>query len=336
MSKWFVCICCVCYFSVSYAQDFNLGIAAHLLSNNPASLNPGTANNKIKAAGIKYVRMDALWRDVEINKGQLTIPQKWDEVINEQKELCLEPILILAYGNKNYQNGDKPTDKESIEAYVKYASYVVNHFKGRVKYYQIWNEWNGTAGATSVGSVRDYKILVKATYPAIKKTNPESVIITGEFSNGAFNKELGLTSEDFLRVFLSQDMVNYTDVIGIHPYVVYRTPPYNGYWAYLSQIKYASSLVKQSRGFSNKPLFITEIGWSTASSNKGVSESSQSKFITNAICDAKKIGISAVIIYQIRDGLPNNSHPTEPGFGIYKYNWDDKPIVSSLKSKGCW
>ncbi|WP_219071735.1 hypothetical protein, partial [Klebsiella pneumoniae] len=42
-------------------------------------------------------------------------------------------------------------------------------------------------------------------------------------------------------------------------------------------------------------------------SNKGVSEKSQSQFITNAICDAKKIGISAVIIYQIRDGLPNNS-----------------------------
>lgn len=75
---------------------------------------------------------------------------------------------------------------------------MVNHFKGRVKYYQIWNEWNGTAGATSVGSVRDYKILVKAAYPVIKKINPASVIITGEFSNGAFNKELGLTSGGFL------------------------------------------------------------------------------------------------------------------------------------------
>ncbi|WP_187946613.1 hypothetical protein [Klebsiella pneumoniae] len=95
-------------------------------------------------------------------------------------------------------------------------------------------------------------------------------------------------------------------------------------------------MLNRVEDISNKPLFITEIGWSTASSNKGVSEKSQSQFITNAICDAKKIGISAVIIYQIRDGLPNNSHPTEPGFGIYKYNWDEKPIISSLKSKGCW
>ncbi|WP_407261080.1 hypothetical protein [Klebsiella pneumoniae] len=129
-------------------------------------------------------------------------------------------------------------------------------------------------------------------------------------------------------------MVNYTDVIGIHPYVVYRTPPYNGYWAYLSQIKYASSLVKQSRGFSNKPLFITEIGWSTASSNKGVSEKSQSQFITNAICDAKKIGISA-IIYQIRDGYQIIHNPTEPGF-VFISIIGMKPIISSLKSKGCW
>lgn len=336
MSKLFLCIWCFFYITVSYAEEFNVGIAAHLLSNNPVSLDPGTANTKIKSAGVKYVRMDALWRDVEINKGQLTIPQKWDEVINEQKAMGLEPILILAYGNKYYQNGNKPTNEDAINAYVKYASYVVSHFKGRVKYYQIWNEWNGTAGSTSVGNVRDYKVLVKAAYPAIKKINPESVIITGEFSNGAFNKELGLTSEDFLKVFLSPDMVEYTDVIGIHPYVVYRTPPYNGYWAYLSQIKYASSLIKNTSGFSNKPLFITEIGWSTANSNKGISEYSQNKFISNAICDARKIGISAVIIYQLRDGLPNNAHPTEPGFGIYKYDWNDKPIVQSLKSKPCW
>ncbi|NMT22197.1 hypothetical protein, partial [Staphylococcus aureus] len=113
MPKWFVCICCVCYFSVSYAQEFNLGIAAHLLSNNPCSLNPNTANTKINAGGIRYVRMGALWRDVEINKGKLAIPKKLDEVINEREKLCLEPILILAKGNKNCQNGDKPTDKDS-------------------------------------------------------------------------------------------------------------------------------------------------------------------------------------------------------------------------------
>lgn len=336
MSKLFLCICGFFYITVSYAEEFNVGIAAHLLSNNPATLDPSTANAKIKSVGVKYVRMDALWRDVEIKKGQLSIPKKWDEVVNEQNKMGLEPILILAYGNKYYQNGDKPTDKDAINAYVKYASYVVSHFKGRVKYYQIWNEWNGTAGSTSVGNVRDYKVLVKAVYPAIKNISSESVIITGEFSNGAFNKELGLTSEDFLKVFLSQDMVKYTDVIGIHPYVVYRTPPYNGYWAYLSQIKYASSLINNTSGYSNKPLFITEIGWSTASSNKGISEYSQNEFISNAICDAKKMGISAVIIYQLRDGLPNSAHPTEPGFGIYKYDWNDKPIVQSLKSKLCW
>ncbi|WJI06695.1 hypothetical protein [Klebsiella pneumoniae] len=74
MSKWFVCICCVLFLR-KLCQEFNLGIAAHLLSNNPSSLNPNTANTKIKAAGIRYVRMDALWRDVEINKGQLAIPK---------------------------------------------------------------------------------------------------------------------------------------------------------------------------------------------------------------------------------------------------------------------
>lgn len=336
MSKLFLCIWCFLYITASHAEDFNIGIAAHLLSNNPVTLNPSTANAKIKSVGVKYVRMDALWRDVEIKKGQLAIPPEWDKVINEQKALGLEPILILAYGNKYYQDGNKPTDEETINAYVKYASFVVNHFKGRVKYYQIWNEWNGTAGSTSVGRVSDYKVLVKAVYPAVKKILPEAVIITGEFSNGAFNKELGLTTEDFLRVYLSPDMIKYTDVIGIHPYVVYRTPPYNGYWAYLSQIKYAVNLIKNTSGFADKPLFITEIGWSTANSNKGISEDFQSQFIMNAICDARKIGISSVIIYQLRDGLPNNYHPTEPGFGIYRYNWDDKPIVQSLKSKPCW
>lgn len=319
----------------AFGSEFSLGVATPLLTNKLNSVDANFSNEMIKKNGFRFVRMDASWRDVEKQKGIYKIPTDWDSVINDQLKKGIEPILILAYGNRFYNNNDKPITDDSIDGFKKYTAFLVKHFEGRVKYYQIWNEWNGSAGPTSPGKTSDYKKLVKEVYPVIKGISPEAKVITGEFSNGAFNKELGLTREDFLKDFLTDDMAKYTDIIGIHPYVLYRTPPYNSYSVYLSQINYSMDLVKGNKAFSNKPVFITEIGWSTSDTDKGVSQEKQADFTFNAICDAKKIGISAVIIYRLQDSKPSLKHPTEPGFGLFDVDWKPKKVIDKLEREKC-
>ena len=324
--------CTICYSFNAYSADFSLGVAAHLLSNNYELSDAMIANEKIHDAGLTIARMDAGWNDVEIRKGIYNIPENWDLIINDQLSKNISPMLILAYGNQNYNN-QKPISPEIVNAYAAYVAYTVKHFKGRVMYYQIWNEWTSKTGQTKPGNVEDYKKLVKKIYPLIKSIDPTITIITGEFSNGAFGKILGLSKTDFYKDYLTPDMSPYTDVIGVHPYVLYRKPPNNDYSGYYKQVKYVRDLMKSSPQFEDKKIYVTEIGWSTSKTEFGVDQEQQSNLLHKAVCDAKKIGVSAVIIYQLKDLNITKGNITEAGFGIYDVNWNNKKSANIKQLK---
>lgn len=316
---------------VLFAQNIALGVNSHIINQNIDQ----TKKSVILTKDLKmqYIRMDLPWRLVESTKGNYQIPKDVDAKINLLLRSNIQPIIILDYGNKYYNNGDKPITDESIDAFVKYATYVVNYYKNRIFYYQIWNEWDSNLGNTKPGKVEDYKKLVKATYTAIKKEKPEIKVITSSFSAAAFNKTLGIDSRNFINTYLTDDMSHFTDIIAIHPYTAYRKGYFSNYQIYKKQIQYTMNFIRKG-SFKDKPVFITEIGWSTSNSPQGISEETQKQFINNAICDAKKAGISAIIIYELNDAS-SNIYDTESGFGLVKYNGLKKPAYVGIKSNNC-
>lgn len=83
-------------------------------------------------------------------------------------------------------------------------------------------------------------------------------------------------------------MSHFTDIIAIHPYTAYRKGYFSNYKIYKKQIQYTMNFIRKG-SFKDKPVFITEIGWSTSNSPQGISEETQKQFINNAICDAKRL-----------------------------------------------
>ncbi|MFP8580280.1 hypothetical protein ACLH17_27950 [Klebsiella pasteurii] len=312
--------------SNAYANDFFYGVAEHLFRRDYDYSERAILKSKELCAN--KMRIDAPWEDVEKTKGGYNIPRIWDKVINKMVSEGIEPILIIDYGNSLYGNG-KPDTEEYVRAYSKYARYLANHFKGRVHFYEIWNEWDSTAGNTPKGNVSDYKQLVKMTYPSIKSVDENITVITGAFSPAGLDVAVGESKRNYLADYMSPEMANYTDGISIHPYVAYRKKPNNIYNKYLSQIEYAKYLLMNTPGFKNKKLYITEIGWTTFDPRFSVSDSEQAKNILNSIEDAKKIGINGVIIYSLRDG-GRNYFNSEEGFGIFDYKWRPKKAATVL------
>lgn len=71
-----------------------------------------------------------------------------------------------------------PKTEEQLQAFTKYVAWMVNHFRGRVQYYEIWNEpnieyWN------PVSNPEDYGKLFKASAPVIHKTDPNARTVFG-------------------------------------------------------------------------------------------------------------------------------------------------------------
>ena len=71
-----------------------------------------------------------------------------------------------------------PTTPDQIEAFVKYVRFVVNHFRGRIQLYALWNEqdityWN------PIANPEEYGRLLKAFVPAVHETDRQAKVIYG-------------------------------------------------------------------------------------------------------------------------------------------------------------
>ena len=71
-----------------------------------------------------------------------------------------------------------PKSTDEIAAFIRYVKWTVNHFRGRIHYYALWNEqdigyWN------PYGNPEEYGRLLAAFAPAVHETDPSAKVIYG-------------------------------------------------------------------------------------------------------------------------------------------------------------
>jgi len=282
-------------------------------------------------AGLSAVRWNASWAIVEKEDGTLEIPERWDYLVDTARDFGLSPLIVLGYGNKRYDGGDKPRSREARHAFAKYAAFVAKHFEGRVQYFEMWNEWNIKIGHTSKGSIEDYVELLKVAYPAIKEASPHTTILTGSFADGAHSKVLNVGFGDLFERYLETDAYLYSDAIAIHPYVRRRFPSEFSD-TIVSNLYILSRLIRSNPNWATHEMWISELGWTTAMDEKlGVSEKQQAEIAEAALPAAEKFGYSGFIFYELTDD-ETQKKPYEAHFGIYRNDWSAKPIIGKIRN----
>ncbi len=199
--------------------------------------------------GFKWVRVGYdigmyLWSYVEREKGKLEIDAKADAAISDAVKSGVNVIMTLDKGNWLYRNPPKKVDwkkarvREMMETYydhqgwpndspemmkgfLRYVEYMARHFKGRVAYYDILNEWQNAM------STEEYVMLVKTTAEIIRKADPKAKIMLGSpicppgpVTMGFSPKERGVILD-----CLRKGLASVVDAVGWHPF--YQTDPDN-------------------------------------------------------------------------------------------------------------
>ena len=163
-------------------------------------------------AGVKWIRIGQYensseptsWDWVEQKRGVYSISPEVDDYVDSLVENGVNIQVQLLYGNPMYtspagrkpdqitpepgsfHNDDRslysvfwpPRTPEQIEAFTKYVRWMVDHFRGRIHYYALWNEedigyWNPW------GNPEEYGRLLKAFIPAVHETDPQAKVIFG-------------------------------------------------------------------------------------------------------------------------------------------------------------
>ncbi len=276
------------------------GSLAHIINHdNPLSYE---LIDLYKKCGMRKMRVDFTWRFIELQKGVLEIPERWCNIVDYLYKNGIEVHAVLNYGCEFYDDFKAPYTKEGIDAWLNYCRFTVNHFKGKVKHYEVWNEYNLCMG-NAPGSPEKYAELLKPTYTLLKGIDPE-IVVTGAVTCN--------THPDWVRRMLACDTYDYFDELSIHCYSGpdEAYPDDNQGQAEANTKSYIDLMLPYGEP---KPVWISEMGWSNCAMNYRSSRETQAACFARlfAITETSDI-IARLCYYNFRDSSPDN--PFDPEF----------------------
>lgn len=212
------------------------------------------------------------WFHLEPEKG------KWDfEILDKSLELAekhnVEILLPLgltprwAASEPPQERSGYPygwwttTPPKNIEDWRNYVRTVAERYKGRIHYYELWNEANWEKFYT--GSIEKMLELSREAYQILKEVDPTITVVSPSAANLAFMDNKGL---QWLDEYLAKGGGDYADAIGYHFYINVNPPE-----KFVPVIRQAREIMAKY-GQDEKELWNTEAGWPGSSSSRSDEE----------------------------------------------------------------
>ncbi len=151
------------------------------------------------------------------------------------------PTEKSTYGSGN------AAEPKNLEYWSDYVRTVATRYKGRIRYYEIWNEPNLEGFYT--GTMAEMLRLSQKAYQILKEVDPSITVVS---PSAAHSGDSGLT---WLEEYLSRGGGAYADTIAYHFYV--NPEPPEAMETAISQVRELMAKYEI-----NKSLWNTEAGWS--------------------------------------------------------------------------
>lgn len=270
----------------------------------------------MKRAGLTFVRDEYRWDQIEKEKGILKLPEDAKEKFVKMHENGAEIIYICLYENPFYDEGRTPSSDEAIAAYARYCAYMAKELKGIVKYFEIWNEYNEPYFNPSNEPPETYVKMLKAAYQAIKQVNPDAIVIGCDTAD---------IDHEWIERVLAAGGGDYMDAISVHPY------DWSGSFREFKMVEDTQKLKDiMERYHVEKPIWFTEMGFSTFEGEKGYTQEEQAKntVLMNAMIKAYDL-CDVFTQYAFYDR--GNPKEQESCWGFVNYWEDTKNVPSGAK-----
>ncbi|MBO4528013.1 MAG: hypothetical protein J5743_10325, partial [Victivallales bacterium] len=194
---------------------------------------------------VNWVRTDYDWGGIQRNQETWNYDHL-DKLITLSKAANVNILPILDYDVKWAHPAYK-----NLDLWAEYVQKTVNRYAKDIRYWEVWNEQNGFWDRPARGE--DYTPLLKRSYETIKAIDPDLQVLYGGTAGVPFG---------YIEATLKAGAAPYFDIMNVHPYNWHGTPE-----NMIPQLKQLKELMAKY-GVAHKPIWITEIGWSTAEQNK--------------------------------------------------------------------
>lgn len=258
----------------------------------------------IRDAGFRTIRQEFPWEDIEISakgdywdhKWNHSAWDKYDRIVDLANERGLQIIARLDNPPDWARSGDRgesiqgPPDR--VEDFGDFVEAVVQRYRGRVRYYQIWNEPNlyHEWGDQPVDAAA-YTRLLQEAYRRAKAADPDCVIVSAGLAPTLEEGPKNVSDLTYLQRMYDAGAGGYFDILGVMAYGLWTGPtdqrvdPRRTNFARPQLIR--ATMVRN--GDADKPIWASEIGWNAMPADLGatpmfgfVSREQQAQFAVDA------------------------------------------------------
>jgi hypothetical protein len=317
----------------SYNKSAPFGMVA-TLGNRVRDDEQDAAIALMREAGVQWVREEISWDKLQRTKGGPFLWEgdgsgfyNYDRSIDRMHKAGINVLGLLAY-NPAWFKSKNPTLDEWLSDWGTYVFQTVARYgrdRKQIKYWEIWNEPNLRVSGYESGlyTISDYVRVLDTARAAAKAADPEAVIVLGGITSIWSDIP---TPEDYdiptyLRLLHDAGGWNSFDVLAIHPYspgapeaASWRRDQHQDFEGELRQV---DALLQE---FGSKPVWITEVGWSTYRGYYGVSETEQAAFMVRMYLVAMAHpSVERIFWYDLRND-------TQPGANYERPVYNEREV----------
>jgi hypothetical protein len=311
----------------------------------------------IRDAGFRFIKQELVWNDVERpQKGSFednatagkSSWMKYDRIVDLAEQRGIEVIFRIDttpdWARPGSAKHETPPDR--FEDYGDFVAAVVARYRGRVHYYQIWNEPNWAfEWGDRVAQPAEYVGLLRVAYERAKSTDPSVVILSASLAPTIENSERAITDVSFLQQMYESGAQPFFDVLSANAYGL-RNGPDDFRFNRLDDVNFSRPVLLREimvqNGDRAKPIWASEIGWDALPANwsqlpllfGSVSRELQAEYTVRAYQRAAEqwpwMGVMAV--WHFRKVQPEDAQQQDYYFDLVSTDWKPEKIYDALKS----
>ncbi|MGI8589254.1 MAG: O-antigen ligase family protein [Chloroflexia bacterium] len=312
--------------------------------------------------GYTMIRQGFLWNDIEIaGKGDFTDRRhsparsswdKYDYIVEQARANNLDilarldapPTWALLCPDMSHGAPAKNSD------YADFVSAVVSRYRGKVRYFQIWNEpnlegeWSGRQGGACVRhpNPAEYTALLKAAYLAAHAANPDAVVLSAPLAQTIETGPANLSDLLYLQGMYDAGARPYFDIASVMAYGLAYPPTDRR--AEPKRINFSRPVLTRGimvdNGDAGKAMWASEYGWISLppgwTGKPGIwgnhTEAEQAAFLLEGYQRARAEWpwMGMMFVWHLRDPTPSAGEP-QPYFGILNADWSPRPAYTTLQ-----
>lgn len=164
----------------------------------------------IAEAGFKFIRMDLTWSGVEKTEGIYDFARSgYDSLTVGCSRRGIRILYILDYSNTLYESDMSVRTEIGRRAFADFAAAAAKRYAGNGILWEIWNEPNIKHFWKPEPNAADYCKLVQQAAAAIRKADPNGLVVAGATSQIPF---------EWLEECFKSGLLKWIDVLSVHPY----------------------------------------------------------------------------------------------------------------------